>query len=575
MTWKAVARTGVALSLLLAWIARAEWNVATAGAQQPVAPRPVQAAQQPAPIGTAVIRGRIVAADSGRPLRRAQITVSAPELGRDRRTANTNADGRYEIKELPAARYTISVSRSGYLALRYGQRRPLEQARPLQVLDGQTVGNVDFSLPRMGLIAGRVVDEVGEPVANVRVCAMRSVYVEGRRQLMSAGAIASTDDAGQYRLSELVPGTYLVMATTRETWTVNSGGSRQIIGFVPTYFPGTPNAADASRVAVGIGQEVRNTDVALIPGRTARISGVAADSRGRPLAGRSVSLAQEFRSATGGTGFAGVASAQVAADGTFTFRNVPAAEYNLSASTPSPSGSAAGEEQATVPIVVNGADISDVMVTTSAGWSISGQIVTEAGTAPDLPPGRITVAAPPLTGASSRPRMGAGRVNDDWTFSVRAVVGPARLRIAVPDGWMVKAVMDGDRDITDSTIEMKSGEALSGVQVMLSDRVTTVTGQLLDARRAPLGDGTVIVFASEPHTWSEGSRFVRAVRPDQQGQYEIRGLPPGSYLAVAIDYVEEGTWNDPEYLASIRRHAQKLTLREGESRALVLVLVTP
>jgi hypothetical protein len=81
---------------------------------------------RPAATGTAVIRGRIFAADTNKPLRRARITVQAPELGGEPRSTSTNADGRYEIKELPAGRYTITVARSGYLQLRYGQRRPFE-----------------------------------------------------------------------------------------------------------------------------------------------------------------------------------------------------------------------------------------------------------------------------------------------------------------------------------------------------------------------------------------------------------------------------------------------------------------
>ena len=85
-----------------------------------------QPPQQPAdpkakPAG--VIRGRVTAADTGRPLRRAQITVSAADRG-ERRTTSTNSRGEYEVTELPAARYSVSVSRSGYLALSYGTRLP-------------------------------------------------------------------------------------------------------------------------------------------------------------------------------------------------------------------------------------------------------------------------------------------------------------------------------------------------------------------------------------------------------------------------------------------------------------------
>ena len=98
---------------------------------------------------------------------------------------------------------------------------------------------------------------------------------------------------------------------------------------------------------------------------------------------------------------------------------------------------------------------------------------------------------------------------------------------------------------------------------------------LADDKGVPITDGTVIVFASDPEKWSDESRHVRAVRPDGQGQYQIKGLPAGDYLAVALDYVQDAMWNDPEYLTSIRRYAQKLTLADGDSRTVSLKRVAP
>src|SRR5512132_1690007 len=141
----------------------------TFGAQQ----RPAAPARDTSAIpkkGTSVIRGRVVAADNGRPLRRARISLSSAELGPEgRRSTSTNLDGAFEIKDLPAARYRVSVTRGGYLPLEYGQRRPGEQGRPLQVGDGEVVEKIDFALPRMGTIAGRVLDETGDPIEGVRV----------------------------------------------------------------------------------------------------------------------------------------------------------------------------------------------------------------------------------------------------------------------------------------------------------------------------------------------------------------------------------------------------------------------
>jgi hypothetical protein len=52
----------------------------------------------------------------------------------------------------------------------------------------------------------------------------------------------------------------------------------------------------------------------------------------------------------------------------------------------------------------------------------------------------------------------------------------------------------------------------------------------------------------------------------------MKGLPPGEYLAVAVDYVQDGMWNDPEYLDSIKRYAQRFTLGESETRTVSLKL---
>src|SRR4029078_3159765 len=100
----------------------------------------------------------------------------------------------------PAAGVPWTATRAGYLQLRYGQRRPLEQAKPLQVRDKQLLDNVDFSLPRMRVITGRVIDEGSEPGAGAQVMAMRSTYFEGRCRLFPVGGGpggGQTYDAGE------------------------------------------------------------------------------------------------------------------------------------------------------------------------------------------------------------------------------------------------------------------------------------------------------------------------------------------------------------------------------------------
>ena len=395
---------------------------------------------------------------------------------------------------------------------------------------------------------------------------------------VAGGPGARTDDAGQYRLLGLAPGSYFVSASMRETWTVTEGGTEQVMGYAPTYFPSTTGTADARRVTVGVGQEASNIDVALVPGRAANVSGTAVDSLGRPLAGRQVTLRQSWRGPSFGLFFGGIGS-PVAADGTFTIRNLSPGEYTLQVQATTDINGTNVQESATVPIVMNSVNIDNLAIATSTGWSIAGQLTTENGEPPRIPRDRTRVVARPLNGDLAGPggpnNPDNGRLKDDWTFTVTGLSGPSRLRVNLPDDWAVKAILQNGRDVSDTPLEMRNGETLSNLQIVVTDKVNTVSGQLTDDKGAPATDGTIIVFANDADKWAEDSRFVRSARPDQEGKYQIRGLPPGDYLAVAIDYVEEGMWNDPEYLDSVRRYGQRLKLGENGTQAVALKLVMP
>jgi hypothetical protein len=102
-----------------------------------------------------------------------------------------------------------------------------------------------------------------------------------------------------------------------------------------------------------------------------------------------------------------------------------------------------------------------------------------------------------------------------------------------------------------------------------------VSGQLSDEKGLPFVDATVLVFAEDPAHWGEDSSKVRAVRPDRRGRYQVKGLPAGEYLAIALEYVENGLWNDPEFLESLRSHAQRVTVLDGAAHEVALRLIAP
>ena len=564
------------LTRICALVTATVLTLAANGAAQPATPQIFRAQQRTPPRdaaaekkGTAIVRGKIVNAE-GRPLRRVQLRLSGDAIP-EGRTASTNGQGRFEIAELPAGRYTLNASRAGYLGLSFGQSRPGEPGRPIELAEAQVFPNADFALQHTALISGHVFDEAGEPLAGANVLTLQMRFFNGRRRLTPVRGNAITDDTGQYRLSGLEPGEYYVQASSRETWE-GDPPEKQMLGFMPTYYPASPNPTEAQRVRVRAGQEIPAIDIGLIPGKVAKISGTVFSSQGLPLAGETISLSFEIR----GENFmmmSGGQSAKVNPDGTFTFRNVAPAEYHLNVRTAATPDRPA--EAANVIVSVVGGDVEGLAVVTSGTGAVTGRVVVEGDTPLPSPLSKLSVRALPVDRDSAVSMAGIpdnGRVRDDGTFELKSIAGQVRLAVApLPDGWAVRQIDQNGRDFTSQPFET-SGQTLDGFVITLTNRFPAVTGTLRDPRGNAILEGSAIIFPEDPALWLEDLKAVRIARVDQSGIFTIKGLRPGKYLSVAVSSAVNNQWNDPEYIESLREAATPITLEEGETKKIDLVL---
>ncbi len=489
------------------------------------------------------------------------------------RTASTSTDGRYEFRDVAPGRYTLRVERSGYLALTYGQRRPGEQGRPLEIAEKEVADKVDFALPRMSVISGRVLDDLGEPIAGVTVWVLQTRYIQGRRQLVATGANATTDITGRYRLLSLPPGDYAVMGTTRETWPHDSD-PKQVFGYAPTYFPGTSTAAQAQRVKLGVAQEASGIDFSLVAGRTSSVRGNATSASGLPLGGETVTMMHEIGGPTMWMGSAvAVASTKVAGDGSWTLSNIPPGEYRLSIRAAARGNDPAQEGQLTINVA--GVDVEGLSLVAGAGGTVRGEVVTDDGS--PLPAGFDRMQVRPPFNPNARMMISVlhpdnGRVQSDGSFEVQGVLSDTVLSIGPLTGeWTLKAIEVEGRDIADLPLPIEHGKTLSGVRVVLTSRPTIIRGALRDEKQNP-AEGTVIVFADDSAKWREGSRTIRATRLDQRGLFTFKGLPAGDYFLVALDSVQEGQWYDPEFLEGLKGRARRVAIADAESKQVDLVL---
>ena len=263
--------------------------------------------------GTARLRGRVTAVETGGPVRRAQVRISGPDIGS--KSAVTDAEGRFEFRDLPGGRFNVSATKSGFVTVQYGQLRPFESGKAIDLTDGQMMDKADIAMPRGGVISGRLIDEFGDPIADAIVNAMRSAWTAGRRRLQPTGRSAMTNDLGQFRIYGLSPGDYYVSATFRgdnmmamemmAAATMGGAamggpiGSNPSSGYAPTYFPGTPNGAEAQKISIAAGQEAQNTDFALLPVKLAKISGTVISSEGKPVEGSMINAVPRNGDAAG------------------------------------------------------------------------------------------------------------------------------------------------------------------------------------------------------------------------------------------------------------------------------------
>jgi len=546
--------------------------------------------------GTAVIRGRVVSADNGTPIRRAQVRAQAGEL-RANRLVSTDAQGRFEFKDLPAGRWNLTASKAGFMTLRYGQKRSFEAGSPIEIAEAQVMERADFALPRGAAITGRIFDEYGDAVANARVQVLRYQTVQGQRRLTPAGGGDQTDDTGSYRIYGLAPGDYYISATLRAAnGPFFDDNNNDTTSYAATYYPGSGSVTEAQRVTVAVGQEQPNVNFALQPVRTVKITGTALNSMGTALSNGMITLMPA--DGVGGPGGGpvlftfGGSNGRVRADGTFTIANVAPGSYTLMAVAGSGGGGRGGGfalriggpggggfdeiEMATMPLTVGNEDLTGLTVVASHGASLSGNVVAAEGSVAKLSTNQIQIVAQSngqfLPGPlGNRPT----RVESDGTFVLTGLTGQKFIRVnGLPQEWTLKAVMLNGVDVTDSALDFRGNTENSGLQIMVTDKVSDVNGKVTTARGEVTRDYTVVVFPDDPVKWTFPSRYVKTARADQQGQFRIRALPPEDrYLAVAVDYLEDGEGTDPQFLEQIKSRATRFTLADGEAKSLDLKVV--
>jgi Carboxypeptidase regulatory-like domain len=518
--------------------------------------------------GTAVIRGRVLDAASGRPLSHAEVTLSGQAVLGGPRRVWTEGDGRYEFTGIPAGELLIGAQKPNFLRAMFGASRPEGPGKRVTLANSQVLA-IDFRLTRAGAITGKIVDEFGDPVTGAGVVAMRYQYIQGSRRLTPAGRGGSTNDVGEFRLYGLSPGQYFLSATIRGTGMGAADESPDRAGYAPTYYPGTPIFTEAQRVAVAEGQTIASVNFSLLPTRTAKITGSVVDADGKPATGMVVLMQRA------GAVMMNSFNAPLSIDGKFSLNGVTPGDYTLV------SRGGAAQETLSTDLAVSGSDITNLQLTMAKPSTIRGRIVfTDSATQAAAPkPSAVDLGAW-REWALGQPVRSPAKISDDGTFDIALGAGHVVLRAAPTGGspgptgtpaWRLNRVVAQDVDVADTGIDVPPNGTIENIVVEMTNHLAELSGRVADADGAIVRDCFVVVFAQDTVHWTVQTRHLGVARPAAQDVYMMR-LLPGDYYAAAFGDVDNGAWTDPEFLALAREHATKFSIADGEKKTMDLRL---
>jgi Carboxypeptidase regulatory-like domain len=503
----------------------------------------------------ASIEGTVVDAASGKPLKDVSLMLSSTAAAGSRTGTTTDEAGHFLIKDLEAGSYMLSARHARYAFQMFGSRSGLMSVARLTLAAGQALKQIDFKLQPNSVISGKVVDEEGEPLKDVRVAALRLVYQRGRRQYMPM-RMETTNDLGEFRVGNLAEGKYLVAAVLLK----QGGGKPAEDGtepaYLPTFYPNSPEASGAAPVTVGAGTEAGGTDIRLIKTKAVRVKGkVLGMTAGQRLSAYLKNAGMlEWMSGQGGV--------VKSADGSFEFTAVTPGSYVLRVMdmfAPRSGG-------VTVPLEVGDKPISGVTVNFAPPPDLSGAIVFdgEASQKPTFQAQRIMLEA---IGVAWMPPM--ANAAEDGTFQLKAVApGKYFVRVMpVPEGTYVSSVTLGDQKMGDEGMEIGAA-GTAKLEIKLRPGAAQVEGTVQDAEGKPVsGAGVALIPKSKSYL------LYQFFPTDQKGAFSFKNVPPEDYLLLAVEDMEPGAHFDPEFLKLYESKGEKIALKENDRKGVMLKLI--
>lgn len=538
--------------------------------------------------------------------------------------STSDETGKFTFEDVPAGSYNLMADRTGYIQQRYGATTPTGNGTPLNLKEGDRLLTLEIKLVRQGVIAGRVTDREGEAVPNMQVRVLRYQYSSGKRQLVMVGN-ATTDDRGDYRIANVPPGRFLVIADTRsaggpggrsgpglpQTQPGGRGAAQSEIN-VATYHPNSLDTTAAVQLDVPAGGEIQGVNIQMRREKVYSIRGAAADQTTNAAAKGAMIFPEPAEWSAGGPPEAMPTMTNAAADGSFEIHNLLPGTYTIQGIaggtlqigggggggndfmmmmrlTPGGPG-AAPESSATgkIDVTVPNADVNGVGLLLTGGVEVTGTVRMDEGELKDSLGPQPAAPAKPPPGMPPLPGMGGGatirlgvdgvavnvpsaRAEDNGTFKFAVNPGKYYVSVMGVQNTFIKQMRYAGQDVTRRPITVTAGGG--SLDIVMSKKVAELSGSVTNSRGEPVTGVTISLW---PKTANEAlaNGGVRVASSDQNGAFKFTNVIPDDYYAIAWeDLPDPGLGQYRDFLADFTGDATSIKLGENEKPSVQVKMV--
>lgn len=473
--------------------------------------------------------------------------------------AVTDLDGFYRITNVPPGAYEVFPSVPAFVPANVKEAK----GKTVVVGEDDNAENIDFELVRGGVITGRVTDADGRPVIQQQVYIYRTeAFVQGaqQREIYASGG-AQTDDRGIYRVFGLAAGRYKVAAGRSDEvftpyFTPNRSNYRQV------FHPHATDQAQATVIEVVEGAEATNVDITLGPPlQTYSVAGRLVDGeKGLPVP----NIRLDFQRQLAQRGENLTTPFTTNSQGEFVAERLIPGKYGVFLLTPNIGILA---ESPTFDLIDH--DLSGITIKLIPGASMSGVVVLETENKAAFTKlsefylrAYVTNPAAPMNGGLSA--FVASQIGTDGSFQLKGLrAGVAHVTLSsgpfLPKGFnFVRLERDGVA--MPRGIEIKEGESLTGLRVVLSYGTATIRGVVkLENGTLPAG---ARIFVSLVRPGGDNMSTMRPPAVDERGFFLIEGVAAGTYELYAT--ISSTSPN------AFRRVKRDITIQEGATTEITL-----